>query len=129
MSCIHSPDEVPDGRARTRHFSGERPLARHGEKGAEDETFSTIEEIRKISEQTNIPMIYLALGWLLSKKEVSCVIVGARNPDQLHQNIKAIDVKLSPDIVDRLTNITEKLKQKLGPNADMWESQLKSRIH
>ena len=126
---FHSPDEVPDGRARTRHFSGERPLARHGEKGAEDETFSTIEEIRKISEQTNIPMIYLALGWLLSKKEVSCVIVGARNPDQLHQNIKAIDVKLSPDIVDRLTNITEKLKQKLGPNADMWESQLKSRIH
>ena len=69
------------------------------------------------------------LSQALSKKEVSCVIVGARNPDQLHQNIKAIDVKLSPDIVDRLTNITEKLKQKLGPNADMWESQLKSRIH
>ena len=35
-------DEVPEGRARTRHFSGDRPQTRHGEAGCEAETFAAI---------------------------------------------------------------------------------------
>jgi len=125
---FRSPDEVPDGRARTRHFSGKRPLARHGEEGAEEETFSTIDEIRKISEKEGISMSHLALCWLLSKKEVASVIVGARNPDQIRENAESIKIKLSQDLIEKIEGVTEKLKQKLGSNADMWESQTKSRI-
>jgi len=126
---FHSPEEVPQGRARTRHFSGQRPLARHGEEGAESETFSTVEAIRSLSKQTSIPMAKMTLGWLLTRKSVTSVIVGARNPSQIRQNAQAADLELSPDVVSKLTNITEKLKKKLGSSADMYESQPKSRIH
>jgi len=124
---FHSPEEVPEGRARTRHFSGKRPMARHGEEGVESETLSAVETIRSLSKQTGIPMAEMALGWLLTREGVTSVIVGARNPEQVQQNARAADVKLSPDIVTRLTNITEELKQKLGSNADMYQSE--SRIH
>ncbi len=125
---FHSPDEVPLGRARTRHFSGDRPLARHGEKGAESETFSAIEDIRNLSKQIGMEMVHLALGWLLTRKGVISIIVGARNPDQIKRNAKAVKLKLSFDVIAKLTNITEELKEKLGLNADMWESSSKSRI-
>jgi len=124
---FRSPEEVPDGRARTRHFSGQRPLARHGEKGVERETFAAIEEIRKISEELSIPMNELALGWLLSQKGVISVIVGARNAEQVRQNARAAELKLSSETVERLTEVTEVLKEKLGPNPDMWQSESRIR--
>ena len=43
--------DVPDGRARTRHFSAARPLTRHGEQGCETETFATLDSIREIARQ------------------------------------------------------------------------------
>lgn len=126
---FHSPEEVPQGRARTRHFSGQRPMARHGEEGLESETFFAVEAIRSLSKQTGIPMAEMALGWLLTKERVTSVIAGARNPSQIRQNAQVADLELSPDVVSKLTNITEKLKRKLGSSADMYESQPKSRIH
>lgn len=122
-----SPEEVPEGRARTRHFSGQRPLARHGEEGAESETFAAIESIRNLSKNVDIPMTNLAIDWLLAQEGVISVIAGARNPEQIRQNVHTTDVELSSSIILELTNVTEKLKEKLGPNPDMYQS--KSRIH
>jgi aryl-alcohol dehydrogenase-like predicted oxidoreductase len=39
----------------------------------------------------------LALAWLLSRPEVSTIIAGATRPEQVDQNAKAADWKLSPD--------------------------------
>ena len=114
-----SPEEVPEERACTRHFSGQRPLALHGEEGAETETFTAVEDIRDLSESVDIPMTGLAIGWLLAQKGVISAITGARNPEQIRQNVHNVDVELSSDIVARLTSITEELKQKLGSNIDM----------
>jgi len=124
---FHSPEEVPEGRARTRHFSGERPMARHGEEGVESQTFSTVQAIRNLSKQTGTPMAEMALGWLLTRKGVTSVIVGARNSSQIRQNAQAANSELSTDVINELSRITEKLKQKLGSNADMYQSE--SRIH
>jgi len=47
-----SLDEIPDARARTRHFSSaRRPLTRHGEPGAEAETAEALRRIRDICDQ------------------------------------------------------------------------------
>ncbi|RME71628.1 MAG: aldo/keto reductase, partial [Verrucomicrobia bacterium] len=53
-------DDVPPGRARSRHFAGSRPLARHGEPGCEAETFRAIGEIRRIADEAGHPMPHLA---------------------------------------------------------------------
>lgn len=124
---FRSPDEVPVGRARTRHFSGKRPMARHGEEGAESETFATMKDIQHIAEEINIPMAKIALAWLLTQEGVISVIVGARKPEQVFENARAADLELPPDVIAKLTKATEKLKQKLGPNPDIWQSESRIR--
>ena len=58
------PDSVPEGRARTRWFSSDRPQTRHGEPGEEERTFATLEKIQEISDGLHQPMARLALDWL-----------------------------------------------------------------
>ena len=117
-----SPDDVPEGRARSRYFSGDRPLARHGEAGAEKETFETLVKIKKICQKINIPMAQVALSWLLSRPGVASIIAGARNPEQVNINAKAGEVELSSEVLEQLILAGEELKRKLGSNPDMWES-------
>lgn len=117
-----SADEVPVARARTRIFSGERSLARHGEAGCEKEAFAAIDEIRRICGKIRRPMAQVALAWLLHQPGVTSVIAGARNPEQLEQNVQAAALALRPEIVAELAQVTDEVQQKLGPNPDPWQS-------
>ena len=124
---FNSADDVPEGRARTRHFSGNRPQASHGEAGAEEETFAAINELGKLAERLGEPLTYVALAWLLAQPDVPSVLVGARNVEQLRTNVKAANVSLSQEDVGALSASTEVLKQKLGTNPDMWNGSETSR--
>lgn len=117
-----SADEVPPGRARSRHFSGDRPQARHGEPGAEEETFAAVRAIRAIAEELGVPMAQVAIAWDLTQPGVTSVITGIRNPEQARANAAAADLELPPDVLEALNRATEPLKRLLGPNADMWQS-------
>ncbi len=121
-------DEVPEGRARTRHFSSARPGTRHGEPGAEVEVRAALARIRKVCDDAGVAMSQAALAWLLSREAVASVIVSARTPEQAIENAKAGSLQLHGDVLAELTAATEELKEKLGPNADMWESEANSRI-
>jgi myo-inositol catabolism protein IolS len=118
-------DDVPEGRARTWHFSSKRPGTRHGGEGYEEETFETLKTIREIASEVQIPMADLALAWLIHQQGVTSVLAGGRNPDQVIQNSKAAEIKLSPDIIEKLNKATENLMTKLGDKADMWSDRIK----
>ena len=116
-----SPDEVPAGRRRSRHFSSKRPETRHGEPGFEYETFQAIEAIRKIHMDTNISMTHLALLWVKSQLGVESVIVGARNEKDIVDNAAAFDQSMSAEIIDALNQASSTVKTLLGKNPDLWE--------
>jgi aryl-alcohol dehydrogenase-like predicted oxidoreductase len=122
-----SKDDLPEQRARTRHFSGKRPLSRHGEEGCEEETFQTLDKIRQISEGTGGPMANVAMAWLLHQPGVASVLAGARNPDQIRRNAGAVNLELSADTIDELDKATGGLKRTLGRNADLWQSESRIR--
>src|SRR5687768_2068698 len=91
-------DQVPAERARTRHFSMARPQSRHGEAGLEAETFQAVAAVKKICEEVALPMADVALAWLLHQPVVTSVLAGASRPDQILQNAKATEIKLSADV-------------------------------
>jgi aryl-alcohol dehydrogenase-like predicted oxidoreductase len=123
-----SPDEVPESRARTRHYSSEkRAQTRHGESGQEVETFAAVERIRGICDRIGAPMAQVALAWLLAQPAVTSVLAGARHPRQITENAQAAELELSDEIVAELTAATDELKQRFGPNPDMWQSEENSR--
>ncbi len=120
-------DEVPEYRARTRHFSGDRPRARHGGPGCEQETFAAVERVRAIAGRAGRPMADVSIAWLLAQPGVTSVIVGVRNPEQAARNARAADLVLPPEAIDELTAATEPLKKALGPNPDMWMTESRYR--
>ena len=116
-----SVEEVPEGRARSRHFSKEnRPLVRHGGDGFEERTFDAIDALRRIGEAHNLPMGTLALKWLLAQPAVVSVLVGARNARQAKENIDAVRSDVPKEALQSATEATEALKDSMGLNLDMW---------
>jgi aryl-alcohol dehydrogenase-like predicted oxidoreductase len=122
-----SPQQVPEGRARSRYFSSERSMARHGEPGCEVDLFSALEEIRRICKGIHRPMAEVSLAWLLHQPGVLAVIVGARSPEQMRKNVQSVELELSPDVIEELGSVTEQLKTVLGSNPDMWQSESRYR--
>lgn len=115
-----SADDVPEGRARTRHFATTRPQARHGGPGAEAETFEAIRQIGEIAAALGQPIAQVALAWLLYQPGVTSVLAGARTVEQIKTNAGSASVALSPDVVQQLSAATQGLKEKMGGDPDMW---------
>jgi aryl-alcohol dehydrogenase-like predicted oxidoreductase len=115
-----SAAEVPDGLARTRHYSSSRAHANHGEAGTEAEVFAALSEIQRIAEGMDRPMAEVALAWLQQQAGVATILVGARSPEELQWNLPALDLQLAPAVIEELNRVTEPVKQKLGNNPDMW---------
>jgi myo-inositol catabolism protein IolS len=122
-----SADEVPEGRARSRHFSPARKLIRHQEAGCERETFEAIGAIRELAARLGVSMSDLSVAWLLHQPGVSSVLTGIRRPDQATRNARAAELQLTPDVLAELGRVTDPVKRALGANPDLWQSGESSR--
>ena len=77
------------------------------ESGLRDRWYSEkpLAQVRKlapIAEELNINRAQLALAWLLHKPGVSSVITGATSRAQLENNVQAVDISLSADMLARI---------------------------
>ena len=121
-----SAEEIPPVHARFRHFREDRPQASHGEEGAEEEMFETLEAIQEIAKAEQVPMARLAIAWAMARQGITCMLVGTRNVDELAENLNVLNYSLSADVIERLDEITAPLLAKLGANPDYFTG---GRIH
>lgn len=69
----------------------------------EDEhLYRIVDVLDMIAEETNKTVPQVALNWLLQRPTVSSVIIGARNEEQLRQNLGAVGWTLTAEQVARL---------------------------
>ena len=121
-------DDIPPKRRRTRHFASTREGAMHTEPGAEDLLLDTLAQLGALANELGHPMADLAIAWLTRQPGVTSVIAGIHTSEQLRRNVDAAELVLDDDALARISAITEPLKDRLGPNADMWKSGNDSRI-
>ncbi len=69
---------------------------------ATERGFRTLDAVNAIAKEKETTASAVSLAWLLAKPTVASVIFGARSVEQLDDNLKAADVTLSPDQVQRL---------------------------
>jgi aryl-alcohol dehydrogenase-like predicted oxidoreductase len=74
---------------------------------ATEQNWRTLETVLKVSERRAAPPSAVALAWLLRKPEVTSIIIGARNEAQLRDNLKALEVQLTPEDVVELDKSSE----------------------
>jgi aryl-alcohol dehydrogenase-like predicted oxidoreductase len=72
--------------------------------------YKVVDAIDEIAKETEKTVSQIALNWLLQRPSVSSVIVGARNEEQLRQNLGAVGWNLTPDQVKRLDAAGETTK-------------------
>ncbi|ANK92377.1 MULTISPECIES: aldo/keto reductase [Rhizobium] len=76
--------------------------AQYGPPVDDERLFDVIEVLNSIAAETGKTVAQIAINWLLGRPTVSSVIIGARNEDQLRQNLAAADWSLSKDQIERL---------------------------
>ena len=67
--------------------------------------FDLVETMRPMAESRGVAISAIAIAWLLHRPAVSTVIVGARRPEQLAENLAASDVELTADELARLDTL------------------------
>lgn len=67
-----------------------------------EQLFSITDVLEEIAEETGKSVPQVALNWILQRPTVSSIIIGARNAEQLKQNIGAIGWNLCADQIQRL---------------------------
>lgn len=76
--------------------------ADYGPPVEDDHLHRVVDALDEIAEETGRTVPQVAINWLLRRPTVSSVIIGARNEDQLRQNLGAVGWSLTPDQITRL---------------------------
>jgi len=63
------------------------------------------EKLNDISEELNLTPSHVALSWITTKWETAIPIPGTQNKEHLLENIKAADIKLEKEIIEKLDNL------------------------
>ena len=107
-------------------LSGKYGRDQQGEAGSRRTTFDfppvdkerawdIIDVMRGIAQARGATVAQVALAWLLYQPQVTSVIVGAKRPEQLADNIKATELQLAPDDLAQLDAAS-----KLAPEYPAW---------
>src|SRR5262249_58561334 len=67
-----------------------------------DSTLARVDKLRDWAAQRGHTVAELAIAWLLAHPEVSTVIVGARNPRQVEDNVRPVTWRLTPEERDEV---------------------------
>ncbi len=73
----------------------------------EEHLYKVVDALDEIAKETEKSIPQVALNWLLQRPTVSTVIIGARNEEQLRQNLAAAGWNLTADQVARLDKASE----------------------
>ena len=68
----------------------------------DEQLYRVVDALDAIAEETGKTVPQIAINWLLQRPTVSSVIIGARNEEQLRQNLGAVGWTLTPEQMARL---------------------------
>jgi aryl-alcohol dehydrogenase-like predicted oxidoreductase len=69
--------------------------------------YRVVEALKEVASRHDATPARVALAWVLGRPAVSSVIIAARKPEQLEDNIRAVDLRLSDDEVRLLDSTSD----------------------
>ena len=69
-----------------------------------------VDLIRRFAEKKNVTPAQISLAWLLAQKPFIVSIPGTRNIDHLNENLRAINVQLTPADLREIDTAISKIK-------------------
>jgi aryl-alcohol dehydrogenase-like predicted oxidoreductase len=82
---------------------GSRAALYDGDLDYEERQWAVLEAVQTVADEHDATPAQVALRWLIEGERFTCTpIVGARTPDQLEENLGAVDVKLTDEQHERI---------------------------
>lgn len=81
---------------------------------ADERLLETVQELELFARQLDMTLPQLALAWILRQPGVSSAIIGASKPEQVEDNVKAVDFELSDDILKGINDLLHPISN-FGP--------------
>ena len=98
------PDGKPDDTAPgDRRLSGANPF---GDSKFTARNWDMLEVVRAVAEDVNASPAQVALAWLSQRPSVASILIGASRPQQIADNVAALNLVLSPDQIRRLDAVS-----------------------
>lgn len=76
-------------------------------RGAQPRTWRVLDALTAVAERQERPMAQVALAWLAGRPGVASVVLGARTPEQLADNLRSAEVELTADDVRLLDEASD----------------------
>ena len=73
----------------------------------DEHLYRVVDALDEVARETGRTVPQIAINWLLRRPTVSSVIIGARNEEQLRQNLGAVGWTLTPEQVKKLDEASE----------------------
>ncbi|GAB46936.1 aldo/keto reductase family protein [Mobilicoccus pelagius] len=99
---------VLSGKYKPGQQPAEGTRAAHSEVGGsmgdfmQDDILAAVQKLVPIAADAGLSMPSLAIAWVLQNDNVTAALVGASRPEQLEENVKAVGVRLDPEIMRRV---------------------------
>ncbi|MFN6487162.1 MULTISPECIES: aldo/keto reductase [unclassified Nostoc] len=84
---------------------------RYQERYWRDREFNTVEDLRTVADLAGFSLTTLAVAWVLSNPIITAPIIGASRPEQLADNLKAVELKLDDNLKQKLDDITAEYRR------------------
>jgi aryl-alcohol dehydrogenase-like predicted oxidoreductase len=91
----------------------------------EERLYRVVDVLDEIAGEIGKSIPQIALNWLLQRPTVSTILVGARNEEQLRQNLGAIGWSLTPEQIERLSQASKVVPP--YPYYPYWNGQFSER--
>lgn len=71
-----------------------------------DRGYDIVDVITEVGKQHNVSAAQIALAWVRQQKGVTSTIIGAKNIDQLKDNIKSTEIELTADDLQKINEVS-----------------------
>jgi aryl-alcohol dehydrogenase-like predicted oxidoreductase len=89
--------------------------------------FETVQKLSGVAAEKGVPLSQLALAWTLAQPGITSPIIGPRTRQQLEDNLAARELKLSPEELQRIDQISPPgeavvpfYQAEFGPHPQRW---------
>lgn len=79
-----------------------------------------LDKLRPFAQKYECTLAHLAIAWLIAQPNTNA-IVGARNAQQVKENVKAVNVNILEEDLKKIDLISREVTDKLDDNPVMWE--------
>ncbi|MFD7919242.1 aldo/keto reductase family protein [Streptomyces sp. NPDC059740] len=70
-----------------------------------DEVLERVARLRPLADEAGLSLAQLAVAWVLQNPNVSAAIIGASRPEQVHENAKAVGVRLEAELMAKIDEL------------------------